>query len=389
MSQSESPSSDTWEMLFQSLNTSCVNPFRVALTRVLEEASRSKEPIGCLILEPMWDFAGTVADEFNLPRMAFRPGGLLAFLVYESLPLLREKGCFSVQDTRLDEPVVEIPPLKVKDLPTGQHELLAKLGKETRSYSQGFICNTFKELEGSILDRVCEKLHNIPVFPIGPLHKHSPAGCMIAPDPSCMSWLDTQTSNSVLYVSFGSLAAISKELFLEIAWGLVNSKQPFLWVVRPKMVNGSENLFPQEFLEVVAAGKGHIVTWAPQEQVLAHSAVGGFWTHCGWNSTMESICEGVLMICLPLFADQTMNVRVITDVLGIGLQLEKGLQRDEIEMAIRTLMVEEKGREMRQRAAALKEKAKLCLSEGGSSYESLNQLTSHILSLANAKRTTS
>ena len=229
-----------------------------------------------------------------------------------------------LSDNRLDEPVVEIPPLKVKDLPTGQHEILAKLGKETRSYSHGIICNTFKELEFSILDTVCEKLHNIPVFPIGPLHKCYSASCMIAPDPSCMSWLDTQAPNSVLYVSFGSLAAISKELFMEIAWGLVNSKQPFLWVVRPKMVNGSENLFPQEFLDVVAAGKGHMVTWAPQEQVLAHSAVGGFWTHCGWSSTMESICEGVPMICLPFLADQTMNVRLITDVLGVGLQLGKG-----------------------------------------------------------------
>ena len=101
LSQSESSPSDTWEML-QSLNNSCMNPFRVALTRVLEDASRSKEPIGCLILEPMWDFAGSVADEFNLPRMALRPGGLLAFLVYDALPLLREKGYFSVQGTLID-----------------------------------------------------------------------------------------------------------------------------------------------------------------------------------------------------------------------------------------------------------------------------------------------
>uniref|UniRef100_A0A7C8YCU5 Uncharacterized protein n=1 Tax=Opuntia streptacantha TaxID=393608 RepID=A0A7C8YCU5_OPUST len=388
LSKSESPPSDTWQIL-QSLNTSCVDPLRVALARLLEDASKSKEPIGCLITEPMWEFAGTVADEFNLPKMALRPGGLLALLVYDSLPLLREKGYFLIPDTGLEEPVLEIPPLKVKDLPSQQHELLEKLGTETKSYSQGIICNTFKELEGSTLDRVREKLHNTPIFPIGPLHKYSPSYSTFEPDPSCMSWLNSQAPNSVLYVSFGTLAAISKELFVEIAWGLVKSKQPFLWVVRKKMVNGSENAFPSEFLEVVAAGKGHVVTWAPQEQVLAHVAIGGFWTHCGWNSTMESICEGVPMICLPLFADQTINVRVITDILGVGLQLEKGPRRDEIEMAIRTLMVEEKGRQMRQSAAVLKEKAKICLREGGSSHESLNKLTAHILSFANAKRTTS
>ena len=98
LSQSESPPSDAWEMI-QSVNTSCLDPFRAALTRVLKDASSTKEPIGCLITDPMWGFAGSVADEFNLPKMALRPGGLLAFLVYESLPFLREKGYFSCQGT--------------------------------------------------------------------------------------------------------------------------------------------------------------------------------------------------------------------------------------------------------------------------------------------------
>lgn len=93
---------------------------------------------------------------------------------------------------------------------------------------------------------------------------------------------------------------------MEIACGLAENEQPFLWVVRPKLVNGSQSSLPKDFLEAVAR-RGHIVTWAPQQEVLAHCAIVGFWTHCGWNLTIESICEGMPMICLPFFGDQKMN----------------------------------------------------------------------------------
>jgi len=148
-------------------------------------------------------------------------------------------------------------------------------------------------------------LHSISIFPVAPPHKYS-SGNTVAQEPSCITWLNTQAPNSVSYISFGTLVEISKEQFLEIARGLAESEQPFLWVVRPKLVNGSESSLPEEFLEAVA-GRGHVVTWAPQQQVLAHPAIGGFWTHCGWNSTIEIICEGVPMICLPFFGDQKEN----------------------------------------------------------------------------------
>ena len=98
----------------------------------------------------------------------------------------------TISETRLEEQVPELPPLKVKDLPLeAQHELMAKMVKEIKSYSQ--------ELEGSILDRVHENFHSIPIFPIGPLHKYS-TDDTLAQDPSCVTWLNTQAPNSVLYV---------------------------------------------------------------------------------------------------------------------------------------------------------------------------------------------
>lgn len=375
---------DPWKAIAL-INSRYSAPFRDSLYQILKDASKGKEPVACLVSDPMWDFAGSVADEFNLPRLALRTGGVLAFVLYESVPLLRQKGYFALQESEQEAAVLEFPPLKVKDLPSeAHHDTIADIVKETKSYHLGFICNTFKELEGSFLDLFGRSLPCIPIFPIGPLHKYPSASVdeKLNQDQSSLNWLNTQAPNSVLYVSFGTLAAISNEQFLEVAWGLAKSKQPFLWVVQPRMIKGldtNDNIFPQDFLETVK-GRGYIVTWTLQREVLAHPSVGGFWTHCGWNSTIESICEGVPMLCLPFFGDQKMNARHVSDVLKIGLNLEKGLERQEIERAIRRLMLENEGKEMRGRIAALKEKAHRCLMEGGSSFETLDQLTNHILS---------
>ncbi|KAJ4969658.1 hypothetical protein NE237_002757 [Protea cynaroides] len=109
---------------------------------------------------------------------------------------------------------------------------------------------------------------------------------------------------------FGSLANIDEAEFVEMAWGLANYNSPFLWVVRSDLVHGSERvetLWPDGFLEM-KSGKGCSLKWAPQQEVLAPPAVGGFWTHNGWNSTLESISKGVPMLCWPSFGDQMVNV---------------------------------------------------------------------------------
>ncbi|KAI4299475.1 hypothetical protein L6164_032935 [Bauhinia variegata] len=148
------------------------------------------------------------------------------------------------------------------------------------------------------------------------------------------------------------------------------------------MISGSEWVepLPSGFLENLG-GRGHIVKWAPQQQVMAHPAVAAFWTHSGWNSTMENICEGVPMICMPFFGDQFVNTRYVSHVWKIGLELEKGSSRVEIERTIRKLLEENEGKEIRERSSNLKEKAKRCHEQGGSSYCFLEDLIAHILSL--------
>ena len=167
---------------------------------------------------------------------------------------------------------------------------------------------------------------------------------------------------------------MDKKELKEMAWGLYNSKQPFLWVIRPSSTSASSGieLLPEGFEEAVGEN-GCVVKWAPQKDVLSHIAVGGFWSHCGWNSTLESICEGVPMICRPGFGDQRVSARYVSHVWRIGLQLENDLEKGEVEKAVKQLMVEKEGQEMRQRAKNLKEDVELCIKESGSSSSSLNK----------------
>ncbi|CAK9165232.1 unnamed protein product [Ilex paraguariensis] len=373
--------------LISLLNSNCVEPFRDCLARLLSEVA--EEPFACLITDAVWYFTQAVVDSLKLPRIVIHTTSVCSFLAFAALPLLREKGYLPKQDSEFEAPVLELPPLKVKDIPIIKtrnpedvYKVTGRIIRETKSAS-GLIWNSFRELEQPELAKLAQEFP-IPSFSFGPFHKHFPASSssLQEQDQSSISWLNSQAPKAVIYVSFGSVATMDETGFSEVAWGLANSMQPFLWVVRPGLVSGSEWLepLPNGFLETVG-GRGHIVKWSPQQKVLAHPAIGGFWTHSGWNPTLESICEGVPMICSPDFGDQMVNSRYVNDVWKVGLKLEKGLKRGEIERTIRRVMVEKEGEEIRQRMMGLKEEVNLCLKKGGSSYQSLEGLTDYILSL--------
>lgn len=388
LSETECSASDLLNFLV-AFNVKCVAPFKECLGKLVCDDA-CEERVACLISDAICYFTQGVADTFGLPRIVLRTGGLSSFVAFAAFPLFRQKGYVPVQDCKLEEAVAELPPLRVKDIPMinteepeKYYELLSTFVNETKC-SLGVIWNSFEELESSSLTTLRKEFFK-PMFPIGPFHKYFPSSSscssLISQDQSCISWLDKHTPNSVVYVSFGSVAAISESEFLEIAWGLINSNHPFLWVVRPDLIKGLEWFEPQQFVENLES-RGLLVKWAPQQEVLAHKAIGAFWTHNGWNSTLESICEGVPMICMPCFTDQKVNARYVSQVWRVGLQLEKGVERGEIEKTIRRLMdgnVE--GKEIRDRALKLKEEAKLCLKQGGSSCSSLESLVTYILSL--------
>lgn len=276
----------------------------------------------------------------------------------------------------------------MKDLPAVKSESsdlidahLSSIFIQTKA-SSGIIFNSFHSLEPEPFSRCSQFFSQIPIFPLGPFHKHLPDPFQLNTSHSSISWLNTKPSKSVLYVSFGTLAALDPHEFLEVAWGLANSTHHFLWVVRPGMVTGSDWLeqLPDGFVEMMGE-RGLIVKWAPQREVLAHPAIGGFWTHNGWNSTIESICEGVPMLCYPCFGDQMANARYVSHVWGIGIMLGDKLERVEIEKAIRKLMTESENGEIMIRIEDLKEKADCCIQEGGSTFKSLQYFVDYILKI--------
>ncbi|TXG74211.1 hypothetical protein EZV62_002790 [Acer yangbiense] len=252
------------------------------------------------------------------------------------------------------ELVPGLDPLRFKDLP-----ILPSVFENLDAYlqlvtsvqnigtSSAIIFNSMDCLDQSSLARLQQECQ-IPIFAIGPMHKLAPEATSISlheEDRSCITWLDKQATNSVIYVSLGSIASVNEKEIAEMAWGLANSNQPFLWVIRPGLVRGSESkdplFLPDDFKQTVGE-RGCIVKWAPQKQVLAHKAVGGFWSHCGWNSTIESISKGVPMICRPFFGDQSINTRYISHVWRVGIELENDFEREDVERAIRRLMVRRK-----------------------------------------------
>jgi hypothetical protein len=273
----------------------------------------------------------------------------------------------------------------------GSHDLTRELLERAVAAvdaSAGLILNTFDALERRELEKLRRDL-TLPVFDIGPLHMLSPAteSSLLRQDRSCLEWLDARPPASVLYVSFGSLACMSPRDLVETAWGIAGSNVPFLWVVRPGLVAaaGEENevtvtRLPDGF-EAATRGRGTVVAWAPQEEVLRHPAVAGFWTHCGWNSTTESVCEGVPMLCRPHFGDQMGNARYVEHVWRVGFEVSGELERGAVEAAIRRLVTGKDGAEMQARAGELKKAAKECTGVAGSSHLAINKLVDHMLSL--------
>jgi UDP:flavonoid glycosyltransferase YjiC (YdhE family) len=192
-------------------------------------------------------------------------------------------------------------------------------------------------------------------------------------DSKCLQWLDRWEPKSVVYVNYGSITVMTNQHLKEFAWGLADSKHPFLWIVRPDVVMGDSAILSPDFFEETK-DRGFLVSWCPQDQVLAHPSIGVFLTHCGWNSILESICVGVPVICWPFFAEQQTNCRYACTTWGIGMEVNHDVKRDEIEELVKEVIEGDKGKVMRQKALEWKKKAVEANDIRGSSYQSFERL---------------
>jgi hypothetical protein len=257
--------------------------------------------------------------------------------------------------------------------------------------SQGIIVNTFRSLEPRAVDTIVAGLCTPaglpipPVYCIGPLIKTEEVGMKRGDE--CIAWLDTQPKDSVVFLCFGSLGRFSAKQIREVALGLEASGQRFLWVVKSppnddptkKFENPSEPdldaLLPEGFLDRTKE-KGLVVKlWAPQRDVLMHAAVGGFVTHCGWNSVLESIMAGVPMLAWPLYAEQRMNKVFLEKELELAVAVDgydkEVVDAGEVAAKVKWMMDSDGGRVIRERTQVAMRQAKKAMGEGGESEVTL------------------
>ncbi|XP_042451768.1 scopoletin glucosyltransferase-like [Zingiber officinale] len=366
------------------------DPFRRALAELRPDAVVSDWFLP-------WTF--DVAEEFRIPRLAFHGYSAFALCANASLlyappppPPPGDEGSTSFVvpgfPRRLEMPTSQLPDLsKLEPVVVKIFQQIAEW--ETRSF--GVVVNSFYDLETEFADHLRRAIWRRAwlVGPVASAKSFSHDG----DDLSVSRWLDEQQDASVLYVCFGSVSSIAGAQLRELALGLEASGHPFIWVVRTDDAAAEPSWRPAGFAERTKQRRWLILEdWAPQAAILGHVAVGGFVTHCGWSSCMEAVAAGVPMATWPLFAEQFLNERLVTEVLGVGVSVgathwtmdpeERPLiQAAEVERAARRVMDAdgEEGRRMRTKARELALAAKTATAEGGSSSDDMGKLIKDLI----------
>ncbi|KAI3465591.1 hypothetical protein Pfo_022254 [Paulownia fortunei] len=353
-----------------------------------------------------------VAEEFGIPSYVFftSPASFLGGMLH--CQTLHDEHNQDVAELRKADSELLIPsfakpvPPKVLSLVLVDKQLwLDRFLHYARDYrkAKGIIINTFVELEphainSFLLDSAYGAGGVPPVYPVGPILNQGPSLDSQKGHSEVLKWLDDQPSRSVVFVCFGSQGSLREDQVRELATGLEQSGNRFLWSLRRQSPSSQRASFPSEYTsyeEVLpegflnrTAGIGKVVGWVPQLDVLSHPAVGGFVSHCGWNSVLESLWCGVPIATWPLHAEQQMNAFQLVRELGLAVEItlsyyersEDGalVTAGEIERGIRELM--ESGSEVRKRLKETREKSRMSVAEGGSSYISLNRFIDSIMS---------
>ncbi|KAM3318121.1 hypothetical protein ACQJBY_035706 [Aegilops geniculata] len=266
---------------------------------------------------------------------------------------------------------------------------------DQRSFGEVF--NSFHELEPDYIEHYHRTLGR-RAWLVGPvaLASKDMAGRgtdALSPDAnSCLRWLDTKPTGSVVYVSFGTLTTSSPAEMRQLARGLALSGVDFVWVIGAAgQAPDSSEWMPEGFAELMARGRrGFIIRgWAPQLLILDHPAVDGFLTHCGWNSTLEAVSAGVPMVTWPRYADQLHNEQLVVEVLGVGVSITGGkdyassqevMAGEAIAESIARLMGNsEEGDAIREKAKDLGMKARCAVENGGSSYNDVGSLMDELM----------
>nr|AIE12486.1 UGT16 [Panax ginseng] len=349
-------------------------------------------PVKLIISDTSLQWTVLLGNRRNIPVASFWIMSASVFSIVYHFELLVQNNHFPVNLSERGNELVDYIPglsaLRIRDLP----HVFTKKDENTNRLLDAFslvrraqylLFASVYDLESEVIDAL-RPIVGIPIFSVGPnipffqLQSNSLGATNIDSNNSyCSKWLDTKSPGSVLYISNGSFLSVSSAQMDEIAAGLKESGVPFLWVAQGEASH----------LNKLCAGVGVVVPWCDQLGVLCHSSIGGFWTHCGWNSIMENAYAGVPLITSPIMFDQIPNRKVVVEDWKIGCKVkdelanESWVTREEIVELVRRFMdpktIERK--DMLVRAKELRHKTRQAIENGGSSDMNLDAFIRNIL----------
>ncbi|CAL1373553.1 unnamed protein product [Linum trigynum] len=375
---------------------------RTSLKTLLTPSAAGGGRVVAVVVDFLSAHALHVAAELGVPPYVFYTCGAFHLTLGLKAPELEETCPGELRD--LPEPL-ELPgciPLSGRDLPepfldkkNDAYKWMVEVHKEIATNAVGIMVNGFVDLESGIFKALAEERGRTGsgplIYPIGPVPR------LESDDPTemgtvsieCLKWLDKQPEDSVLFISFGSGGKLSKVQQDEIAFGLEMSGKRFIWVVKPpgdymieKSIESSNNpssYLPDGFLERTK-GVGLVIPgWAPQVRILGHGSTGGFMSHCGWNSSLESIVNGVPIIAWPNHAEQRMNAAFLAGDAKIALRMDTSekngiVGREDIAGFVKAVLDGEEGKLLRSNVKELKAAAANAIGSDGSSTKSLDEV---------------
>ncbi|XP_010487258.1 PREDICTED: UDP-glycosyltransferase 71C4-like [Camelina sativa] len=353
-----------------------------AVSSIIRQGSDSVRVAGLILDLFCNSLINDVGNELNLPSYIYltcnaRYLGMMKYLPDRHLKIASEFDLSSGDEELTVPGFVNAVPAKF--MPPGlfnrdAYEAYVDLAPRFAD-AKGILVNSFAELEPHPFEYFSHLEKFPPVYPVGPilsLKDRASPNEEAADRDRIVRWLDDQPESSVVFLCFGSKGSVDEPQVKEIAraLGLVGCR--FLWSIRTSGAVESDDVLPEGFMGRVA-GQGLVCGWAPQVEVLAHKAIGGFVSHCGWNSTLESLWFGVPVATWPMYAEQQLNAFTLVKELGLAVDLRMDyvsgrgdlVTCDEIARAVRSLM--DGGDEKRKKVKEMAVAARKALMDGGSS----------------------
>ncbi|OIV93093.1 hypothetical protein TanjilG_05694 [Lupinus angustifolius] len=367
------------------------------LSNLVEKFQHTNTPVTCIVYDSFLPWALDVAKKHGIYGASFFTNSAAVCNIFCRIHHGLLELPVKIEDLPLFVP--GLPPLNCQDLPSFirfPESYPAYMAMKLSQFSNlnkadWMFVNTFEALEGEVVKSLTELC---PAKLIGPMVPSAYLDGRIEGDKGygaslwkplgeeCIKWLKSKAPKSVVYISFGSMVSLTKEQMEEVALGLKESEVSFLWVLR----ESEHSNLPHGYIDSIKE-KGLIVTWCNQLELLANQAIGCFVTHCGWNSTLESLGLGVPVVCLPQWADQLPDAKFLEDVWEVGVRPkedDKGVVRkQEFVESLKVVMVGKRSQEIRKNASKWMKLARDAVGENGSSDKNINDFVNYLLNADN------